>query len=108
VQRMTHSQQTTIFGIFFWTLLLASVGLVDRYRWLQTAWALVCIGFLAFAAVFSIVWSFTNRNTSKDVNGPASSPRGNYYLPRWMMWVVADDEQYDKYLQRRRLIPPGD
>ena len=95
-QVMSHKQQTTIFGIVFWTLLLASVGLVDRYQWLQPAWAVVCIGFLVVGAVSSTVDMYRNRRYSN----------GRDCLPRWMMWVVLDDEQYDKYLQRRRLTTP--
>jgi Na+/melibiose symporter-like transporter len=97
VQIMSHKQQTTIFGIVFWTLLLASVGLVDRYQWLQAAWVFVCIGFLVVGAVSSTVEMYRTvviRNRNVDC------------LPRWMMWVVLDDEQYDKYLHRRRLTAP--
>jgi hypothetical protein len=57
----------------------------------------VWIAFPAVAAVFSIVEIYRNRRYS---NGYV------YYLPRWVMWVVLDDEQYDKYLQRRRLTAP--
>jgi hypothetical protein len=81
----------------FWTLLLASIGLVDRYQWLQTAWALVCIGFLVAVAVYSTVGMYRNRRYSI---------RNVYYLPHWGMWVLLDDERYDKYLQRRRLTAP--
>jgi hypothetical protein len=95
---MSHQQQTTIFEIIFWTLLLASVGLADRYQWLQAAWAFVCIVFLVVGVVSSTVDMYRNRRYS---NGNV------YYLPRWMMWVVLDDEQYDKYLQRQRLTAPG-
>jgi hypothetical protein len=95
-QVMSHKQQTTIFGIVFWTLLLASVGLVDRYQWLQPAWAVVCIGFLVVGAFSSTVAMFRNRRYWN----------GRDCLPRWMMWVVLDDEQYDKYLKRRRLATP--
>jgi hypothetical protein len=97
LQTMSHKQRTTIFGIFFWTLLLASVSLVVRYRWLQVAWAFVLIGFPVIAAVFSIVEMRRNRRYS---NGSV------YYLPRWVMWIVLDDRQYDKYLRRRRLTAP--
>jgi hypothetical protein len=93
---MSHKQRTTIFGIVFWTLLLASVGLVGHYEWLQPAWAIVCIGFLVVGAVSSTVAMFKNRRLSN----------GRDCLPRWMMWVVLDDEQYDKYLQRRKLTTP--
>jgi hypothetical protein len=96
LQIMSHKQRTTIFGIVFWTLLLASVGLVDHYRWLQTAWVFVCIGFLVVGAVSSTVGMYRNRRYSN----------GNDPFPHWMMWVVLDDEQYDKYLQRRRLTAP--
>jgi hypothetical protein len=95
-QVMSHKQRTTIFGIVFWTLLLASVGLVDRYQWLQPVWAVVCFGFLVVGAVSSTVAMFKNRRLSN----------GRDCLPRWMMWVVLDDEQYDKYLQRRKLTTP--
>jgi hypothetical protein len=95
-QVMSHKQRTTIFGIVFWTLLLASVGLVGHYEWLQPAWAIVCIGFLDVGAVSSTVAMFKNRRLSN----------GRDCLPRWMMWVVLDDEQYDKYLQRRKLTTP--
>jgi hypothetical protein len=94
---MSHKQRTTIFGIVFWTLLLASVGLVDRYQWLQAAWAFVCIGFLIVGAVSSTVGMYRNRRFS---SGKGCS------LPRWMMWVVLDDEQYDKYLKRQMLTAP--
>jgi hypothetical protein len=94
---MSHKQQTTIFGIIFWTLLLTSVGLVDRYQWLQAAWAFVCIGFGVVGAVSSTVDMYRNRRYSN---------RNVDCLPHWMMWVVLDDEQYNKYLQRRRFTAP--
>ena len=93
LQTMSHRQQTTIFGIVFWTLFLASVGLGDHH-WLQAAWLFIYIGFPAIGVVFSIVEMCKNR--------PDSNLKG-YYFRRWMMWVVADDEQYEKYLQRRGL-----
>jgi hypothetical protein len=103
---MRHSQQTAIFGIVFWVLFLGSIGLVlnDHWLWLQVAWLFLGWAFAAVASVFSIVGMFKNRNSSNYFSGPARSLwGGNYYLPHWMMWVVADEEQYEKYLQRRRL-----
>jgi hypothetical protein len=98
----SHSRQTTIFGIVFWTLFLASIGLADRYRWLDAVWFCVGWSFAAVASVFAIVERLRNRNTSNEyVGGPARSLQSSYYLPRWMMWVLLDDEQYAKYLQQR-------
>jgi hypothetical protein len=96
-QMVSHRQRTTIFGIVFWTLLLASVGLADRYRWLQAAWAFACIGFLVVGAISTTVGMSRDRRYS---NG------NGYYLPRWMIWVVLDDEQYDRYLQKRGFTAP--
>ena len=40
MRTLSHNQQTTIFGIVFWFLFLASIGLVDsdRWLWLKAAW----------------------------------------------------------------------
>ena len=107
MRTMSHNQRTTIFGIVFWILFLASIGFgfVIHNRWLDAVW--VCTGwsFAAVASVFAIIERLRNRNTSnEDVGGPARSLQSNHYLPRWMMWVLLDDEQYAKYLQRRRVI----
>jgi hypothetical protein len=52
MRTMSHNQQTTIFGIFFWLLFLASIGLAlrDRWLWLEAAW-------------FSAGWAFAVQNT---------------------------------------------
>lgn len=100
----SHSRHTAIFGIVFWTLFLASIGLADRYRWLDAMWFCVGWSFAAVASVLAIIERFRNRNTSAQYGGgPARSLQSSYYLPRWMMWVVLDDEQYAKYVQRRRV-----
>jgi hypothetical protein len=100
-----HSRQTSIFGIFFWTLFLASIGLSDRYRWIDAVWFCVGWSFAAVASVFAIIGRFRNGSTSDlYIGGPARSLQSSCYLPRWMMWVLLDDEQYAKYLQRRRVI----
>jgi hypothetical protein len=98
-----HSRQTSIFGIVFWTLFLASIGLSDRYRWIDAVWFCVGWSFAAVASVFAIIERFRNRCTSDlYIGGPARSLQSSCYLPRWMMWVLLDDEQYAKYLKRRR------
>jgi hypothetical protein len=101
---MSHNQGTTLFGIVFWMAFLASIGFgsFSRYRWLDIAWSLAVYSLAAIISVFSIVEMFKNRNTAKKfVGGPARSLQSSHYLPRWMMWVLLDDEQYAKYLQRR-------
>jgi hypothetical protein len=98
----SHKRQTTIFGIVFWSLFLASIGLSDRYRWLDAVWFCVGWSFAAVASVFAIIERLRNPKTSNEYGGPARSLQSNSYLPRWMMWVLLDDEQYAKYLQRRR------
>jgi uncharacterized membrane protein len=105
---MSHSQRTTLFGIVFWITFLASIGFgfFSRYRWLDVAWFLAVYSLAAIISVFSIVEMFKNRNTSNEYAGrPARSLQSSHYLPRWMMWVLLDDEQYAKYLQRRRVTP---
>jgi hypothetical protein len=98
-----HSRQTSIFGIVFWTLFLASIGLSDRYRWIDAVWFCVGWSFAAVASVFAIIERFRNRSTSDlYIGGPTRSLQSSCYLPRWMMWVLLDDEQYAKYLKRRR------
>jgi hypothetical protein len=100
----SHSKQTTIFGIVFWILFLASIGLADRYRWLDVVWLCVGWSFAAVASAFAIIERLRNRNTSNQyAGGPVRSLQTSYYLPRWIMWVLLDDEQYTKYLQRRRV-----
>jgi hypothetical protein len=100
----SHSQQTTIFGIVFWILFLASIGLADRFRWLDAIWLCVGWSFAAVASVFVIIERLRNRNASNEfISEPARRLQSTYYLPRWMMWVVLDDEQYVKYLQKRKV-----
>jgi hypothetical protein len=91
VRMMRHDQQTTIFGIVFWLLFLASIalGFSARYQWLDTAWFLVVHAFAAIASVFFVLEFFRNRSTSGDRR------------PCWLMWVLLDDQQYAKYAQRR-------
>ena len=105
MRRLSHNQQTTIFGIVFWFLFLASIGLVDsdRWLWLKAAWFFLGWTFAAVASVFSIVEMFRNRNHSIEYETRAArSLQSSYYLPRWMLWVLMDDEQYAKYLRRRK------
>jgi hypothetical protein len=93
VRMMRHDQQTTIFGIVFWLLFLISIalGTFARYQWLDIAWLLAVHAFAAIASVFFVLEFFRNRSTSAD------------HRPRWLMWVLLDDQQYAKYLQRRRV-----
>jgi hypothetical protein len=92
VRMMRHDQQTTIFGIAFWLLFLTSIalGCLTRYQWLDLAWFLAVQAFAVIASIFFVLEFFRNRSTSGD------------HRPRWLMWVVLDDQQYEKYLQRRR------
>jgi hypothetical protein len=106
---MSHNQQTTVFGIVFWLLFLASIGLAvsDRWLWLDAAWFCVGWAFAVVASVFAIVEMFKNRNASTNYgSGATRSLLSSYYLPRWMLWVLMDDEQYAKYLRRRTVAPP--
>jgi hypothetical protein len=93
MRMMRHEQQTTIFGIVFWVLFLTSIGLgfVTHYQWLDIAWVLAIDALAAIASVFFVLEFFRNRDTSGE------------YRPRWLMWVLLDDQQYAKYLQRRRV-----
>jgi hypothetical protein len=109
MRSMSHNQQTTIFGIVFWLLFLASIGLVSsgRWLWLEPAWFCAGWAFVAVVSVFSIVEMFKNRNDSTEYGGgPARSLQSSHYLPRWMLWVLLDDEQYAKYLRRRKVTGP--
>lgn len=89
-------KRTTIFGISFWALFLASAALSARYRWLDTAWLFACILFGIIASVFSIVEMFRNHR----VSGEYIYYRG---VPRWMRRFLVDDEQYSKDLERRNI-----
>jgi hypothetical protein len=92
VRMMRHDQQTTIFGIAFWLLFLTSIalGCFTRYQWLDLGWYLAVHAFAAIASVFFVLEFFRNCSTTGDCR------------PRWLMWVVLDDQQYERYLQRRR------
>jgi hypothetical protein len=94
---MRHNQQTTVFGIVFWVLFLTSIGLglVTRYQWLDIAWFLAVYAFAAIASVFFVLEFFRNRGTPGE------------HRPRWLMWVLLDDQQYAKYLLRRRTTEPA-
>jgi hypothetical protein len=93
---MRHNQQTTIFGVVFWVLFLTSIGLgfVTRYQWLDIAWFVAVYALAAIASVFFVLEFFRNRGSSGE------------HRPRWLMWIVLDDEQYAKYLQRQEVTEP--
>ena len=93
---MRRYRRTTIFGIVFWTLFLASAALSVRYRWLDTAWLFACILFGIIASVFSIVEMFRNHR----VSGEYIYHRG---VPRWMRRYLVDDEQHSNDLQTRKI-----
>jgi hypothetical protein len=78
-------KRTTIFGISFWALFLASAALSARYRWLDTAWLFACILFGIIASVFSVGEMFRNHR----VSGEYIYYRG---VPRWMRRFLVDDE----------------
>jgi hypothetical protein len=93
---MSRNRRPWVFGILFWLLLLISVGLNGRYRWLDTAWVLGGVLFGAVASVLIIVEMFRSRDGSGEYL---------YYkgVPRFVRWVLMDDEQFAKDLKKRKL-----
>jgi hypothetical protein len=65
VRMMRHDQQTTIFGIVFWFLFLASIalGLSTRYQWLDVACFFAVHALAAIASVFFVLEFFRNRSS---------------------------------------------
>jgi hypothetical protein len=59
---MTANHRSGVFGAAFWALLLAGIGLSDRYRSLDAAWTLACLSFAAICTVLSIAEMIRNRS----------------------------------------------
>ena len=92
---MTRNRRSWIFGILFWVLFLISIGLTDRYRWLDAAWFIVMVLFGAVASILMIVEMARNRDGSGEYL---------YYkgVPRFMRSALMDDEQFAKDLEKRK------
>lgn len=71
---MSRNQRTWTFGILFWVLLLTSVGLSDRYPWLDATWF---VGIVLFIVVLAVV-------------------------PRFGRWALLDDEQMKLWDLKRK------
>jgi len=72
-------------GIVFWVLFLASLGLAERYPWLDTVWYAVWMLFLLVVAVYAVVDIFRHRH---DYGGFV----GYRGVPRWVVRFFGDDE----------------
>ena len=93
---MTRNRRSWIFGILFWVLFLISIGLNDRYRWLDAAWFIGMVLIGAAASILIIVEMARNRDGSGEYL---------YYkgVPRFVRWALMDDEQFAKDLKKRKL-----
>jgi len=74
-------------AIVFWTLFIASIGLYERYPWLDTAWYAAGMLFLIFMAVYSVAQTFRHRHETSTI-----SYKG---IPRWLERFSLDEEDRD-------------
>jgi len=88
---MTPSVQRRrwIFIVAFWILFVASIALVRRWPWIDTAWNALWLLLLIVAAVYSVREMLKRGGRS----GEYFYSRG---VPRCLWWIVLDDEEYDK------------
>jgi hypothetical protein len=86
---LTLNRRRWIAISLFWILFVASIGLVGRYPWLDTAWNALWALLIIAAVVYSVGEMFRRgRRTGEYVYS-----RG---VPRCLWWIVYDDEVYDK------------
>jgi len=71
-------------GIVFWALLLVSLGLYERYPWVDTVWYGAWMLFLLVIAVYAVVQIFSNRQEA----GGYVGYRG---VPRWVVTLFGDE-----------------
>ena len=71
-------------AVLFWTLFLVSIGLGERYRWIDTAWYAAAMVFLVVVSIFSVVQIFRNRDRAEGYVGY----RG---VPAWVVRLFGDD-----------------
>jgi hypothetical protein len=89
----TLNRRRWIAIIAFWILFVASVGLVRRYPWGDTAWSALWALLIIVAVVYSVGEMFRRgRRTGEYIYS-----RG---VPRWLWWIVYDDESYDKLVAK--------
>jgi hypothetical protein len=93
---MSSNRRSWVFGVVFWGLLLACIGLSDRYRWLDAAWALACFLLIAICSVLTIAEMIRNRGRP----GEYVYCRG---VPRCLRRFVLDDKQYAKNLEMQKM-----
>lgn len=69
---------------------MASIGLVRRYQWVDLAWNGLWLLLVIVAAFYSVREMFRRGEHT----GEYVYSRG---VPRWLWWIVMDDEEYDKH-----------
>jgi energy-coupling factor transporter transmembrane protein EcfT len=87
--------------IVFWILFVASIGLDPYYPWLRVVWTVLGIGLLVVGSIYSVVE--TSRRGYR--TGEFSYYRG---VPRFLWWIVLDDEEYEKRTSKSKEIPSPD
>ena len=87
--KLPRWNRTWIPGIFFWVLLLASLGLANRYPWLDALWYGAWMLFLLVVSVFAVLQIFRNR----DETGGFVGYRG---VPRWVVTMFGDEVEARK------------
>jgi hypothetical protein len=75
-------------AIIFWTLFAVSMGLYNRYPWLDTVWYAAAELFLIVVAVYSVIHIFRHRHETTTI-----SYRG---IPRWLARFSSDEKDHDR------------
>ena len=87
---MNRKWRSWIPAVVFWTLFLVSLGLGERYPWLDTVWYAAWMVFLIIVAVYSVMEMFRHHHEA----GGYVGYRG---VPRWVATMFGDDVE-----QRRK------
>jgi hypothetical protein len=87
--------------VVFWILFVASIGLDPYHPWLRAVWTVLGIGSLVVGSIYSVV-EMSRRGYR---TGELSYYRG---VPRFLWWIVLDDEEYEKRTSKAKEIPSPD
>ena|SRR5713226_9626561 len=69
-----HRWRSWIPAIVFWTLFVVSIGLGERYPWLDTVWYAAWMLFLVVVAVYAVVHIIRHRHDSGGYVGYRGAP----------------------------------
>lgn len=81
-------------AIIFWALFIVSIGLYERYPWLDTVWYFALLFFILFVAVYSVVHIHRHRHEAT-----AIAYQG---VPRWLERFFLDERDDQPRRTERR------